>query len=184
MERSKRNGVLFGVIVVAILIADIVSKAVAVAALVPRYVPRQVIGDWVQFRLVYNQGAAFGISVGSFSRPVFIVLTVVAVGILFRMFRATPEGDGLRTTAIAMVVGGAIGNLIDRLRSAQGVVDFLDVGVGAHRWPTFNVADMGVSVGALLLAWVLWKEDAPAVAGAPAGAAHTTPSEPLPGRSS
>jgi signal peptidase II len=49
--------------------------------------------------------------------------------------------------------------LIDRLRSAQGVVDFIDVGIGAHRWPTFNVADMGVSVGAVLLAWVLWQED-------------------------
>jgi signal peptidase II len=184
MERSRRNAVLFGGIVGGIVLADIVTKAVAVAALVPRYVPRQVVGEWVQFRLVYNQGAAFGISVGSFSRPVFIILTVVAVGILFRMFRATPDGDVVRTTALAMVVGGAIGNLIDRLRSAQGVVDFLDVGVGAHRWPTFNVADMGVSVGALLLAWVLWKEDVPAAADAASAASPAATSEPLAGRSS
>jgi len=184
MERSRRNTVLFGGIAGGIVLADIVTKAVAVAALVPRYVPRQVVGDWVQFRLVYNQGAAFGISVGSFSRPVFIILTVVAVGILFRMFRATADGDVVRTTALAMVVGGAIGNLIDRLRSAQGVVDFLDVGVGAHRWPTFNVADMGVSVGALLLAWVLWKEDVPAGADAPAASEPAATSEPLAGRSS
>ena len=184
MERSRRNTFLFGGLVGGIVIADIVTKAIAVAALVPRYVPRSVIGDWVQLRLVYNQGAAFGISVGSLSRPVFIVLTLVAVGILARMFRATADGDLVRTTAIAMVVGGAIGNLIDRLRSAQGVVDFLDVGVGTHRWPTFNVADMGVSVGALLLALVLWKEDAPAAEAHAAGAPAATPTEPLPGRSS
>ena len=49
--------------------------------------------------------------------------------------------------------------MIDRLRSPMGVVDFLDVGVGGLRWPTFNVADMAVSVGAMLLAWVLWQED-------------------------
>ena len=55
--------------------------------------------------------------------------------------------------------GGAVGNLIDRLRSPIGVVDFLDIGFGDWRWPTFNVADMAVSVGAFLLAWVLWGED-------------------------
>jgi signal peptidase II len=58
------------------------------------------------------------------------------------------------------VAGGAAGNLIDRVRSAQGVVDFIDVGVGATRWPTFNVADMGVSCGAIALAISLWMEDA------------------------
>jgi signal peptidase II len=52
-----------------------------------------------------------------------------------------------------------VGNLIDRIRSATGVVDFIDVGVGDLRWPTFNVADMAVSVGAFLLAWVLWGEE-------------------------
>ena len=184
MARSSRNTVLFGGIIASILAADVLTKALAVAALVPRYVPRPVIGEWVQFRLVYNQGAAFGLSVGSWSRPVFIALTVIAVTILFRMFRATADGDLLRTTALAMVVGGAIGNLVDRLRSAQGVVDFLDVGVGAHRWPTFNVADMGVSVGAVVLAWVLWKEDAPAGAPATVGSSAPSAAEPLPERSS
>ena len=184
MERSRRSSILFGSIVAGIIVADLITKAVAVAQLVPRYVPRSVIGDWVQFRLVYNQGAAFGISVGSYSRPVFILLTVITVGILYRMYRATAEGDLLRTAAIAMVVGGAIGNLIDRLRSAQGVVDFIDVGVGVHRWPTFNVADMGVSVGAVLLALVLWKEDVPTTEAPAESAPQATPSEPLPGRSS
>ena len=56
-------------------------------------------------------------------------------------------------------IGGALGNLINRIWSTAGVVDFLDVGVGASRWPTFNVADVGVCVGAFLLALVFWGED-------------------------
>ena len=159
MARSRRNGLLFLWIASVIVVADVITKRLAVAELVPRYVPKQVIGDWIQMRLVYNQGAAFGIYLGVWSRWIFVALTVVAVVILARMILHTKEGDWFRVTAIAMVVGGALGNLIDRLRSAQGVVDFIDVGVGAHRWPTFNVADMGVSVGAVLLAWVLWQED-------------------------
>jgi signal peptidase II len=61
--------------------------------------------------------------------------------------------------AIALVCAGALGNLVDRVRHDLGVVDFIDVGVGAARWPTFNVADIAVSCGAMLLAWVLWQED-------------------------
>jgi signal peptidase II len=88
-----------------------------------------------------------------------MVLTAGALFILGRLYRATKEGDLLRTLAIAMVCGGAIGNLIDRIRSASGVVDFIDVGIGDMRWPTFNVADMAVSIGAFLLAWVLWGDE-------------------------
>jgi signal peptidase II len=175
MERRRSNATLFWSIIAGIVTADVITKRIAVDALVPRYVPRQVLGDWVQFRLVYNQGAAFGIYLGQWSRWIFIALTVVAVVILGRMYRGTKATDWFRTTAIAMVVGGALGNLVDRLRSAQGVVDFIDIGLGAHRWPTFNVADMGVSVGAVLLAWVLWQEDeteahAPLATGAAAAA--------------
>ena len=61
---------------------------------------------------------------------------------------------------------GAVGNLIDRMRSIFGVVDFIDIGIGDARWPTFNVADMAVSIGAMLLAWVLWQEDQTAQAAA------------------
>jgi len=75
------------------------------------------------------------------------------------MYQDTVEGDTLKLTSLGMILGGACGNLVDRIRSGQGVVDFIDVGIGDHRWPTFNVADIGVSCGALLLAWVLWRED-------------------------
>jgi signal peptidase II len=81
------------------------------------------------------------------------------VFVLARLSRSSPA-DRFRQLALGLVAGGAAGNLIDRVRSARGVVDFLDVGIGAHRWPTFNVADIAVSCGALALAVSLWREDA------------------------
>ena len=175
MPRRRSDGALFWGLIVAIVVGDVITKRIAVAQLVPRYVAHPVFGDWLTLRLVYNQGAAFGIYLGGYSRWIFIGLTVVAVVLLGRMYRSTKDGDWMRVAALAMVIGGALGNLVDRLRSAQGVVDFIDVGINAHRWPTFNVADMGVSVGAVLLAIVLWQEDE---AGARATAAPSAPVSP------
>ena len=170
MPRSRAMALRFWSVVVVVLIADFVTKAMAVAALVPRYSVRPVVGEWVQFRLVYNPGAAFGLYLGGFSRWIFMVLTIGALVVLWRLYRRTSDGEPVRVLALALVSAGAVGNLIDRIRSARGVVDFIDVGVGSMRWPTFNVADMGVSVGAFLLAWVLWGDEPAAVAGG-AGAA-------------
>ena len=75
------------------------------------------------------------------------------------MYQSTREGDLPRTLAVALVCAGALGNLIDRVRYTDGVVDFIDIGFRDMRWPTFNVADMAVSTGAFLLAWVLWGDD-------------------------
>src|SRR6185295_18094245 len=118
------------------------------------------LNEWVRFTLVYNPGAAFGLHVGEHSRWIFMVLTIVALVILGRLYFATRPGDIVRTLSLALVCGGAVGNLIDRIRSERGVVDFIDIGLGDSRWPTFNIADMAVSLGAFLLAWVLWGEDA------------------------
>jgi len=149
----------YWIIVAAVVLADMVTKALAEAMLYPRGVPREVVGEWLRLTLVYNRGAAFGLHLGQHSRWIFIALTVVALWILWRLLQETRAGDRLRLVAISLVSGGALGNFIDRVRHAQGVVDFIDVGVGNLRWPTFNVADMAVSTGAVLLAWVLWGED-------------------------
>ena len=142
-----------------IVVSDIITKAVAVYSLVPQRIPHELLGEAVRFTLVYNPGAAFGLHLGEYSRWIFMVLTAGALIILGRLYKATRDGDLLRTLAVALVCGGAIGNLIDRVRSARGVVDFIDIGIGDTRWPTFNVADMAVSIGAFLLAWVLWGEE-------------------------
>ncbi|HEU4569670.1 MAG TPA: signal peptidase II [Gemmatimonadales bacterium] len=148
----------FWLAAVAVVVADLASKLAAEAALALREaVP--VVGDAVQLRLVYNPGAAFGLHLGPWSRWIFLAVAVGAIIILDRMSRTASPGDRLRQLACGLVAGGAFGNLVDRVRSAQGVVDFLDVGIGLHRWPTFNVADIGVSLGAIALAWSLWLED-------------------------
>jgi signal peptidase II len=137
---------------------DVVTKLIAEATLLlTPGIP--VIGDWFQLRLVYNRGAAFGLHVGPYSRWVFFGVAIVAVLVLNRMSVQTSLGDRFRQLALGLVAGGAAGNLIDRIRSGRGVVDFLDVGVGSVRWPTFNVADIAVSCGGIALAIALWRED-------------------------
>lgn len=157
--RRGSNAALFWPVIVFVAVLDVVTKAMAVRALVPQRVPHEVLGEYVRFTLVYNPGAAFGLHLGPQSRWIFTALTLVALVILWRLYRSTRLGDTPRVLALALVCAGALGNLLDRLRSDLGVVDFLDVGVGMTRWPTFNVADMAVSTGAILLAWVLWQED-------------------------
>jgi len=163
-------------VIVFVAALDVVTKAMAVRGLVPQRVPHEVLGDYVRLTLVYNPGAAFGLHLGPQSRWIFTALTLIALGILWRLYRTTSRGDIPRVLALALVCAGALGNLIDRLRSDLGVVDFLDVGVNTTRWPTFNVADMAVSVGAILLAWVLWQEDrALGAASEPASQASASP---------
>ena len=149
---------LFAWAAVATLVLDLITKLIAEATLL-RTPGISVFGDWFQLRLVYNQGAAFGLHVGPYSRWIFFTVALVAVVVLTRMSRSSPVGDRFRQLALGLVAGGAVGNLIDRVRSARGVVDFLDVGVGSLRWPTFNVADIAVSCGAIALVVSMWRED-------------------------
>lgn len=139
-----------------VVVSDVVTKYLAHTLLQPTYSPRDIVGDTVRLTLVYNPGAAFGMYLGAYSRAVFIALTIGAIFVLFRLLSGTAAPERLRLFALGLVLGGAVGNLINRLWSSRGVVDFLDIGVGNLRWPTFNVADIGVSIGAFLLAWTLW----------------------------
>ncbi|MBK6487799.1 MAG: signal peptidase II [Gemmatimonadetes bacterium] len=172
MPRSTSgHALLFWPIVVVLVFADRITKSVAEELLWPRGVPQAVFGDWFRWTLVYNPGAAFGLHLGPYSRWIFLALTVGALGILFHLYRTTEAGQRWRAIAIGLVTAGAIGNLIDRIVSPNGVVDFIDIGLGDLRWPTFNVADMAVSTGAILLAAVLWREDESAEASRVGGAA-------------
>ena len=150
---------------------DLATKLIAEARLT--YLPLTIVGEWVRLRLVYNEGAAFGLHLGEYSRWIFFALALLALVVLGSMVRTTRPGDRFRLGALALICGGATGNLIDRIRSAQGVVDFLDVGVGAWRWPTFNVADSGITIGAIALALSLWAEGREAERAKEAGTAAT-----------
>jgi len=151
------NRRLFWGIAAAIVVADVATKLLAESLLSPMR-PLSILGDYVQLRLVYNQCAAFGLCLGVYSRWIFFGLALVALLVLRSMVRSARPGDRIRIASLALVCAGAVGNVIDRIRSAQGVVDFVDVGIGSTRWPTFNVADSAITVGAIALAVSLWLE--------------------------
>ncbi len=153
----RTGGAGFWALLLMVLSLDIVTKAWAVHALVPRHIPHDVIGDVLRFTLSYNPGAAFGMHIGQYSRWFFGVLSVVIVVFLLRATRELVAESRLASIGVPLVIGGALGNFLDRLRYADGVVDFIDIGVGSVRFWTFNVADMGVSIGAACLVLALWQ---------------------------
>ncbi|GJG87699.1 hypothetical protein tb265_28800 [Gemmatimonadetes bacterium T265] len=155
-------------LVATIVVADQVTKRAAVANLTP-HVPRDVLGNAVRFTLTFNPGAAFGMHLGRASWWAFPALTVLILGFLVRLYRSLPVTERALRFAIAAVMGGAIGNLVDRFHSPAGVVDFIDVGVGDIRFWTFNVADSAVSVGAVLLVLLLWRFESRMQVGAQSG---------------
>lgn len=156
---TSKNGRVFWTAVVTVIVLDVITKALAVRYLEPPHVPHPIIGEFVRFTLAFNPGAAFSMSLGDNSRYIFGAFAVVALYILWRLYRTSAPGDVLRVLALGLACGGAAGNLIDRFRSSAGVVDFIDIGVGDVRFWTFNVADSAVTVGAIVLAFVLWRED-------------------------
>jgi len=146
-----------------VIVIDLITKLLAERFLTPRYVPHRVIGEFVRFTLAYNPGAAFSMSLGPYSRYIFGSFAVIALVVLWRLYRlsgpAKRSGDRMRIFALGLAWGGAAGNLLDRVRSPLGVVDFIDVGVSSWRFWTFNVADSAVTVGAIVLAWSLSREE-------------------------
>ncbi len=151
----------------AVILLDLITKQWVVSGMT-LYHSIPVWGDFFRLTYTHNRGAAFGINVGEYSRVFFLVLSSAALVVLVLIYRSTPLTDRVRLFATALVSGGAIGNIIDRLRYERGVVDFLDVGFGSHRWPVFNVADMAVSTGAVLLLLSFYLEDGRKVTATPA----------------
>jgi len=113
----------------------------------------EVVKGWFDVTYVQNLGAAFGflsMMDGGVRLPFFFVTTLVALGLLAYFIRKTGEDAWLTHVSLAMIIGGAAGNLTDRLLYGY-VVDFIDWHVGIHHWPAFNIADCGITVGIVLL---------------------------------
>lgn len=155
-----RKARIFWPLLLVLLLADCGSKRIAEDQLT-LHSPREVVGDVVRFTLAYNPGAAFGMNVGDASRVVFTVLGILALGAIGYIYRTTPPGRPFQVAALGLITGGAIGNLVDRIRSPAGVVDFIDVGLGSTRFWTFNVADAGITIGAILLMLTFLREPDP-----------------------
>ncbi|PRR70168.1 Lipoprotein signal peptidase [Moorella humiferrea] len=107
-----------------------------------------VINSFFHLTYVNNPGAAFGLF--AYKTPVFVAITVLVVAVILIAYRILPPGSPVMRLALALITGGALGNLIDRLRFGY-VVDFLDFRV----WPVFNLADVAIVSGVILLCWQL-----------------------------
>ena len=161
-----RKARVFWPVLITWFLADCTTKDLAETHLLP-HLPEPVLGEAVRLTLAYNQGAATGISLGAYSRIGFSLIATFVVVMLVGLYRKAAPHAWLTAGALGLVIAGALGNLFDRVRSARGVVDFIDLGIGSWRFWTFNLADVGVVCGAALLAWQLSREPGPTVEARP-----------------
>jgi signal peptidase II len=150
---------IFGVLFPVIIVLDLISKRWALEALSGGR-RLDLANGLLPLTLAFNKGAAFGIRIGDDSRWFFVPVTVIALVLLALLLAQSRKDDILRVVALSLVVSGAIGNLYDRLRWSRGVVDFIGpVNLGFADFPIFNVADIAITCGAILLALSFWLEE-------------------------
>ena len=136
---------------VAIVVADLATKMWVTRVFAPGEV--LTVTPFFNLVLVHNTGAAFSFlaGAGGWQRWFFMAVSiVVSIAIVWMLRRH--HGDRLMATALALVLGGALGNLYDRVTLGQ-VVDFVQLHAAGYYWPAFNVADSAISVGVVLLVW-------------------------------
>jgi signal peptidase II len=155
----NRKALVFWPLVSLLVLADCTTKQVAAERLEPEHVPHEVLGDVVRFTLAYNEGASFSVSLGEHTRWILTALALCVLTVLMMQYRKAASHDRSLAMALGLIVAGACGNLLDRLRSPRGVVDFIDIGIGDVRFWTFNLADVAVFCGAVLLAHLLISRD-------------------------
>ncbi|HOO76292.1 MAG TPA: signal peptidase II [bacterium] len=132
---------------VCVFCLDQVCKWLAVANLAPGR-PLSVVPGFFNLTLVYNRGGAFGLFPGK--AGVFIVLSLVIIGVLLVCYRRIFARGRMFQVCAGLILGGAVGNLLDRFHHAH-VIDFLDFYLGKRHWPAFNIADSAICVGVGLL---------------------------------
>jgi signal peptidase II len=145
------------VLIAALIAADQITKAV-VAKSVPFYGSVSVIPGFFSISHIHNTGAIFGMFNGSGSKLIAILLaaaTLTAMGLVIVYFLKTPASQKAMRFALSLILAGALGNFIDRLFRGY-VIDFLEVHVKKFYWPTFNIADSCISIGAVLLVFIFF----------------------------
>lgn len=153
--RSKKYNRLILIAGLVVLI-DQLSKAIILKRL-PLHDSISVIPGFFNLTFIFNPGGAFGFLANQHSslRHVFFLgVTSMAICFIFFLYRKIHRSHVLLSTALALIIGGAVGNLIDRLRFEK-VIDFLDFYLGRYHWPAFNVADSAISVGMVIFVYHL-----------------------------
>jgi signal peptidase II len=153
MTRASRS---YGyLLAAAVLCIDFASKRYVLAHRGEFLDGIPLIDGILSFTYVRNSGAAFGMFQGG-RWPFIVVSCIAAIALAAALWRA--RGPRLRRGAYALILAGAVGNLIDRLFYDGRVVDFILMSWNGHNFPVYNVADMGVSIGAALLIWTMLRE--------------------------
>lgn len=149
--RVKPNALIWLLLSALVIILDQASKVWVLATLQPGN-PQPVIPGVLNWNLIFNTGAAFSFlrDGGGWQRGFFIILAVVICGVLIVWLQRTRRTDWRVALPLALIVGGAIGNVIDRVRIGK-VIDFIQIYHQHWAWPTFNLADSAISVGAVAL---------------------------------
>ncbi len=137
----------------AVLVADQWTKWLVELHL-PHHSAHPVVPGFLNLTHIRNNGVAFGLFAGDGGGNPWLLtaLGLAALGAVLAYFWLASSRDRVLLVALALVVGGALGNLIDRVASGA-VTDFVDVYVGVHHWPAFNVADSAISIGIVLMAF-------------------------------
>jgi signal peptidase II len=137
----------FGLLALFIIVSDQLLKAWVVAGFEFDR-PHEIVGDWLRIDLIHNAGGLFGMLQGT--APILALISTAVVVLLVVLEFRTGWHSWLLTLVLGLLLGGAIGNFIDRLRFGY-VVDFVDIGIGAWRFYIFNVADSAVTVSIMLV---------------------------------
>ena len=158
MEKIDKKLLMPFILTFAVIIADQITKCLVVKYIEPWTIGAQFFGDILRIVRVANNGVAFsmGDSLSLIGRRLcFGLVPVIIMGLVIGVYFRNKEFTMLQRWAICGVVGGGIGNIIDRIFRVEGVIDFIDVkfyGIfGLQRWPTFNVADMAVVICGIML---------------------------------
>jgi signal peptidase II len=141
-----------------IVVADQITKQIVDRSM-PLYHSIPVIDGFFNLTYIRNTGAAFGIFSGSaaaFRLPFLITFSLVAIGFVIAMLRRLKEDQIGLITALSFILGGAVGNLIDRVVYGE-VIDFLDFYWGRYHWPAFNLADSFITMGVVITLYYLIK---------------------------
>jgi signal peptidase II len=149
----RTHSVLLGIFAICTIL-DFVTKHLVEKFI--RYGQRiDIIGSFVQFTRMYNDGGVFGIFQGH--KNIFLVISFFVLAIMVAFYVYEKNKTFMFKCAMGLIFSGAVGNILDRVAGKPGVVDFIYIGIDPYRWPAFNVADAVIVVGALLLFFTIFK---------------------------
>jgi signal peptidase II len=131
-----------------VLVLDQVTKAIVHRTMTLHAPPVPILGDLLRLTYIQNSGSALGLFVGS--RWFFIGVSLLSILVILALAHSGRYRDRHLITAFGLILGGAAGNLVDRLWLGR-VIDFIEMGIAGHYWPVYNVADIGITAGVILL---------------------------------